>query len=91
MAWISILHSTVLNSPSSTNNSTRLNVTVPDMGAGSCLGPEGNRVSLGRGVREGPVPPESKEDKQSVLGEGGGSMKKEGRVGRDEEGPARTE
>ncbi len=47
------------------------------MGAGSCLGPEGNRVSLGRGVREGQVPPESKEDKQSVLGEGGGSMKKE--------------
>jgi hypothetical protein len=48
----------------------------------------------GRGVREGPAPPGSREDKQSALGEGRGNMekeKKEGQVGRDEEEPARTE
>jgi hypothetical protein len=48
----------------------------------------------GRGVREGPAPPGSSEDKQSALSEGRGNMekeKKEGQVGRDEEGPARTE
>ncbi len=31
----------------------------------------------GRGVREGPAPPESTEDKQSVLNEGIGNMEKE--------------
>jgi hypothetical protein len=62
------------------------------MGAGHCLGPERNGVSLGEGVRE-PSPPESREDKQSTLSEEGGNMekKKEGRVRCDEEGPALTE
>jgi hypothetical protein len=50
---------------------------VPNMGAGHCLEPEGNGVSLGEGVEEGPSPPGRKKDKQSVLGEGGGSMEKE--------------
>jgi hypothetical protein len=48
----------------------------------------------GRGVREGPAPPESTEDKQSVLNEGIGNMgrkRRNGRVGRDEEGPARKQ
>jgi hypothetical protein len=31
-------------------------VVVPDMESGRCLGPEGNGVSLGKGVREGPAP-----------------------------------
>ncbi len=59
-----------------------------------CLGSEGNGVSLGKGVEGGPGPPGSKEDKQSVLSEGGGNMEKEeeeGQVRRDEEGPARAE
>ncbi len=30
---------------------------VPDIGAGRCLGPEGNRVSLGEGGDGGPSPP----------------------------------
>ncbi len=47
------------------------------MGAGRCLGPEGNGVSLGKGVREGPDPPRGEGDKQSVLSEGRGNMEKE--------------
>jgi hypothetical protein len=47
------------------------------MGAGRCLGPEGNVISLGEGVREGPAPRGSREDKQSVLSEGSGNMEKE--------------
>jgi hypothetical protein len=53
------------------------NASVPDMGAGSCLGLEENVVSLGKGGEEGPRPPGSKEDKQTVLSEGGGNMEKE--------------
>jgi hypothetical protein len=30
---------------------------VPDRGAGRCLGPEGNGVSLGKGGEGGPGPP----------------------------------
>jgi hypothetical protein len=69
-------------------------VTVPDMGAGRCLGPEGNRVSLGEGGEGGPSPPGSKEDKHSVLSEGRGNMEKDqenGQVGRDKEVSPRTE
>ncbi len=61
---------------------------MPDIGAGHCLGPEGNGVSLGEGDERGLSPPESREDKQSMLSEEGGNMEKEeegGRVGRDEE------
>ncbi len=50
---------------------------MPDVGAVHCLGPEGNGVSLGEGGEGGPGPPESKGDKQSVLGEGRGNMEKE--------------
>jgi hypothetical protein len=59
-------------------------VLMPDMGAGRCLGPEGNGVSLGEGDEGGASPPESKEEKQSVLSEEGGSMEKEeeGRMSR---------
>ncbi len=52
-------------------------VTVPDIGAGRCLGPEGNGVSLGEGCEGGAGPPGSKEHKQSVLGKGRGNMEKE--------------
>jgi hypothetical protein len=60
-------------------NYTKLNtVFVPDMGAGRCLGPEGNGAILGKGGEGGgPSPPGSKEDKQSVLSEGGGNIEKE--------------
>jgi hypothetical protein len=34
-----------------------LTLTVPDMGAGCCLGPEGNGVRLGEGDEGGPNPP----------------------------------
>jgi hypothetical protein len=47
------------------------------MGAGRCLEPEENGVSLGAGGYGGPCPPGSKEDKQSVLSEGRGNMEKE--------------
>ncbi len=39
------------------------------MGAGCCLGPEGNGVCLGEGGEGGPGPPGSRKDKQSVLSE----------------------
>jgi hypothetical protein len=50
---------------------------VPDRGAGCCLGPEGNGVSLGEGGEGGPGPPGSKKDKQSVLSESRDNMEKE--------------
>ncbi len=34
--------------------------SVPDIGAGRCLGPEGNEVSLGEGGEGGPGPPEGR-------------------------------
>jgi hypothetical protein len=52
-------------------------ITVPDMGAGSCLRPEGNGVSLGKGGEGGPGPPRDREDKQSVLSEGRDNMEKD--------------
>jgi hypothetical protein len=54
------------------------------MRAGCCLGPEGNGVSLGVGGKGGPSPPESQEDKQTVLSEGRDDMAKteEGRESR---------
>jgi hypothetical protein len=53
---------------------------VHDMGAGCCQGPEGNGVSLREGGEGGPGPPESREDRQSVLSKGRNNMDK------DEEG-----
>ncbi len=47
------------------------------MGAGCCLGPEGNGVSLGKGGEGGPGPPRGKGDKQSVLNEGRGNIEKD--------------
>ncbi len=58
------------------------------------LGPEGNGVSLGEGVREGPAPQKvGKISSQcSARKEATWRRKKiEERVGRDEEGPAPTE
>jgi hypothetical protein len=52
-------------------------MTVPDMSAGRCLGPEGNGVNLEEGGEGGPSSPKSKEDKQSVLSEGRGNIEKE--------------
>jgi hypothetical protein len=59
--------------------------SVPDMGAGRCLGPEGNGVSLGNGGEGGPGPSRGKEDKQSVLSEGRYNMEKD-----EEEQASRT-
>jgi hypothetical protein len=53
-------------------------VSVPDMRAGHCLGPEGNGVSLGEGSEVGPSPPRGKGDKQSVLNKGRDNMEKNG-------------
>ncbi len=46
------------------------------MGAGRCLGPEGNGVSLGKRGEGEPGPSRGKEDKQSVLSEGRDNMEK---------------
>jgi hypothetical protein len=51
--------------------------SVSDLGAGCCLGPEGNGVSLGEGGERGLSPPGSKEDKQSVLNKGRDNMEKD--------------
>ncbi len=50
---------------------------MPDVRSGSCLGPEGNGVSLGEGGEGGPSPPRSKGDEQSVLNEGRDNMDKD--------------
>jgi hypothetical protein len=64
------------------------------MGAGCCQGPEGNGVSLGEGVREGLAPKKAEKinSQRSARKEATWRRKKkEGQVGHDEEGPARTE
>ncbi len=55
-------------------------ISVPDKRAGCCLGPEGNGVGFGEGGEGGAGPPESREDKQSMLSKGRDNMDK------DEEG-----
>ncbi len=50
---------------------------MPDIGAGCCLGPEGNVVILGEGGEGGPGPPRSEGDKQSVLNEARDNMDKD--------------
>ncbi len=50
---------------------------MPDIGAGRCLGPEGNGVSVGKGGEGGHGPPKGEGDKQSVLNEGRDNMKKD--------------
>ncbi len=52
---------------------------MPDEETGCCLGSEGNGVSVGKGGRGGPGPPERGKDKQSVPNKGRDSM------GKDEE------
>ncbi len=47
------------------------------MGAGRCLGPEGNGVSLGKGGEGGPGPPRGEEDEQLVLSKGRDNIEKE--------------
>jgi hypothetical protein len=75
-------------------NYTKLNtVFVPDMGAGRCLGPEGNGASLGKGG-EGPAPQEARKISSQCSAREEATWrrkKKEGQVGRDEGGPERTE
>jgi hypothetical protein len=61
------------------------------MGAGRCLGPEGNGVSLGRGVREGLALQGSKENKQSVLNEGRDNMEKDKKDQREQSEPFSSE
>ncbi len=50
---------------------------VPDIGAGHCLGPEGNGISLGERGEGGPGPPKGERDKQSVLNKGRDNMEKD--------------
>ncbi len=54
-------------------------VSVPDIEAGCCLGPEGNRVSLEEVGKGGPGPLGGVKDKQSLFSEGRDNM------GKDEE------
>ncbi len=54
-----------------------IGLTVPDMGAGHCLGPEGNGVSSGKGDEGGPGPWRKEGDKQSVLNVGRDNMDKD--------------
>jgi hypothetical protein len=44
--------------------------SVPNIEVGCCLGPEGNGVSSGKGVKGGPVPQGGGKDKQSLLSVG---------------------
>ncbi len=65
-------------------------MTVPDMGEGCCLGPEGNGVSLG----EGPASQEGEKicsQCSERTGTTWAKTRKTGQVGHDEEGSARTE
>ncbi len=55
-------------------------VSVPDIEVGCGLGPEGNGVSPGEGVRGGAQPPGGGKYKQSVLSMGRDNMGKERRI-----------
>jgi hypothetical protein len=50
---------------------------MPDMGAGCCLGPEGNRISLGEGGEGGSGPQRGEGNKQSVLNKVRDNMEKD--------------
>jgi hypothetical protein len=52
-------------------------LTVPDTGAGRCLGPKENGVSLGEGGEGGPGPQGGGKDKQLLLSKGRDNMGKE--------------
>ncbi len=69
---------------------------MPDMGAGRCLVPEGNRVSLGEGVREGLAPKKRREISSQCSTRAETKWRRtrrNGQVGHghDEEGSVRTE
>jgi hypothetical protein len=72
----------------------RRGISVPDMKVGCCRGPEGNGVSSGEGGEGGPGP-QGAEKISSLLPTRKEATwrrkKKEGQVGRDEEGTACTE
>jgi hypothetical protein len=64
------------------------------MGAGCCLGPEENWVSLGEGGREGPDPQEARKISSQCSARAETTWtrtRKDRQVGRDEEGSAQTE
>ncbi len=68
--------------------------SVTDMGAGCSLEPERNRVSLGEGAREGPAPQEARKISSQCSARAETTWtrtRKDGQVGHDEEGSARTE
>jgi hypothetical protein len=52
-------------------------IFVSHKGAGCCLRPEGNGVSLGEGGEGEPEPPGGEKDKQSTLREGRDNMGKD--------------
>ncbi len=83
--WGSSIHYTEYIKPKVQRHYLCADLTVPNMGAGRCLGPEGNGVSLGEGGEVGPSPPGSKEDKQSVLNEGRDNMEKDKKKDQREE------
>jgi hypothetical protein len=71
-----------------------LDVFVPNMRVGRCLGPEGNGVSSEEEGEGGPGSPSREDDKQStpIRKEARWSRRrKEGRARRDEEEPVCTE
>jgi hypothetical protein len=59
------------------------------MGGGCCLGPEGNGVSFGKGVREGLAPQEAREISRQC--EARDNLDKDEEERQIEEGSARTE
>ncbi len=68
--------------------------SVPEMGAGRCLGPKENGVSLGEGGEGGPIPQEAREISSQCSTRAGTTWtrtKRSGQVGHDEEGSVRTE
>jgi hypothetical protein len=67
---------------------------VPDMEAGCCLGPEGNGVSLGEGVKEGLAPQDAGKLSSQCSARAvttWATTRSTRQVGRDEEGSAQTE
>ncbi len=57
---------------------------MPDMELGGLLGSEGNGVSMGKGGKGGPGPPERGKDKQSISNKGR-------KQGKGREGPPKSD
>ncbi len=67
---------------------------MPDVGAGCCLGSEGNGVSLGKGGEGGPGPQEARKISSQCSAKAGTTWaraRKTNQVGCDEGGSTRTE